>query len=65
MKQFRSYLSIAIWIAAAGFAVYRVATAASIMLGVIEGLMVLIAAFVANKTLDLVMMTASKKDGDD
>lgn len=64
MKQVRSYLSIAMWIAAAAFAAYRVATAASIMLGAIEGLMVLIAAFVANKTLDLVMMTAAKKEED-
>ena len=64
MKQLRSFISIAIWIAAAGFAAYRVGTATSIMLGAIEGLMVLIAAFVANKTLDLVMMTAAKTDED-
>lgn len=64
MKQLRSLISIGIWIAAAGFASYRVATADSVMLGAIEGLMVLIAAFVANKTLDLVMMTAAKKDED-
>ena len=64
MKQVRSYLSIAIWIAATAFAAYRVATAPSIMLGLIEGLMVLIAAFVANKTLELVMMTAAKKEED-
>ena len=64
MKQVRSYLSIAIWIAATAFAAYRVATAPSIMLGLIEGLMVLIAAFVANKTHELVMMTAAKKEED-
>lgn len=64
MKQLRFFISIAIWIAAAGFAAYRVATGSSIMLGAIEGLMVLIAAFVANKTLDLVMMTAAKTDDD-
>ena len=64
MKQVISIISIGIWIAAAGFAAYRVATAETIMLGAVEGLMVLIAAFVANKTLDLVMMTAAKNDED-
>lgn len=64
MKQVRSYLNIAIWIAAAAFAAYRIFTATSIMLGVVEALMVLIAVFVANKTIDLVIMTAVKKEED-
>ena len=54
MEKFRGIINLVIWAAAAAFAAFRVGTSDVFMLGVIEGLMVLIAAFVAHKTLDLI-----------
>ena len=53
MEKYRGVLNIIIWGAAAAFAAFRIGSADVFILGVIEGLMVLIAAFVAHKTLDL------------
>lgn len=54
MQKFRGILNIVLWAAAAAFAAFRIGKAEVFMLGAIEGLMLLIAAFVAHKTLDLV-----------
>lgn len=54
MEKFRGIINLVIWAAAAAFAALRVGTSEVFMLGAIEGLMVLIAAFVAHKTLDLI-----------
>ena len=53
MEKYRGILNIILWAAAAAFAAFRIGTAEVFILGAIEGLMVLIAAFVAHKTLDL------------
>ena len=62
MKRFGIVIVLAIWASAAAFAAFRIGTSDAFMLGMIEGLMVLIVAFVAHKTLDLLMMTAIKKE---
>ncbi len=62
MKKFRTVVVFAIWALAAAFAAFRIGTSDAFMLGMIEGLMVLIVAFVAHKTLDLLIMTAIKKE---
>ena len=62
MKKFRTVIVLAIWASAAAFAAFRIKTSDAFMVGIIEGLMVLIVAFVAHKTLDLLIMTASKKE---
>ena len=62
MKKFRTVIVFAIWATAAAFAAFRIGTSDAFMVGMIEGLMVLIVAFVAHKTLDLLIMTASKKE---
>ena len=62
MEKFRTVINLAIWATAAAFAAFRIGTSDALMVGMIEGLMVLIAAFVAHKTLDLLIMTASKKE---
>ena len=62
MKRFGIVFVFAIWASAAAFAAFRIGTSDAFMLGMIEGLMVLIVAFVAHKTLDLLMMTAIKKE---
>ena len=62
MEKFRTFIHLAIWALAAAFAAFRIGTSAAFMLGMIEGLMVLIAAFVAHKTLDLLIVTAGKKE---
>ena len=62
MKQYRNIINLVIWAAAAAFAAYRIGTASAFMLGLIEGLMVLIAAFVAHKTLDLLIPPARPHD---
>ena len=62
MGRYRTLINLAIWAAAAAFAAFRVGTGATFMLGVIEGLMVLIAAFVAQKTLDLLIPPARNND---
>lgn len=54
MDKFRGIINLILWAAAAAFAAFRVGTSDVFMLGAIEGLMVLIAAFVAHKTLDLI-----------
>jgi len=54
MQKYRGILNIALWAIAAAFAASRIVMADKFMLGAIEGLMVLIAAFVAHKTLDLI-----------
>ena len=54
MQKYRGIFNIALWAVAAAFAVFRTVMAEKFMLGAIEGLMVLIAAFVAHKTLDLI-----------
>ena len=61
MGKFRTVIHLAIWASAAAFAAFRIGTGDTFMLGMIEGLMVLIAAFVAHKTLDLLIVTAGKK----
>ena len=62
MEKFRTVINLAIWVTAAAFAAFRIGTSDALIVGMIEGLMVLIAAFVAHKTLDLLIMTASKKE---
>ena len=62
MKKFRNIIDLAIWALAAAFAAFRIGTSDAFIVGMIEGLMVLIVAFVAHKTLDLLIMTASKKE---
>ncbi len=64
MEKFRTVIHLAIgrWASAAAFAAFRIGTSDAFMLGMIEGLMVLIAAFVAHKTLDLLIVTAGKKE---
>ena len=54
MDKLRGIIRLILWAAAAAFAAIRVGTADVFILGAIEGLMVLIAAFVAHKTLDLI-----------
>ena len=56
-------IHLVIWASAAGFA-FRIGNSDAFIIGMIEGLMILIAAFVAHKTLDLVIMTAGKKEDD-
>ena len=63
MEKFKPTLIKLLWVAAVGFALYRMATHTNFGLGAIEGLMVLIAAFVAHKTLDLLILPSSQ-DGD-
>ena len=62
MKRFRTVIVFAIWASAAAFAAFRIGTSDAFIVGMIEGLMVLIVAFVAHKTLDLLIMTASNKE---
>ena len=62
MEKFRAVINLALWATAAAFAAFRIGTSDALMVGMIEGLMVLIVAFVAHKTLDLLIMTASKKE---
>ena len=62
MEKFRTVINLAIWVTAAAIAAFRIGTSDALMVGMIEGLMVLIVAFVAHKTLDLLIMTASKKE---
>ena len=62
MKKFRNIIDLAIWALAAAFAAFRIGTSDAFIVGMIEGLMVLIVAFVAHKTLDHLIMTASKKE---
>ena len=62
MKRFGIVIVFAIWASAAAFAAFRIGTSDAFIVGMIEGLMVLIVAFVAHKTLDLLIMTASKKE---
>ena len=62
MEKFRTVINLAIWALAAAFAAFRIGTSDAFIVGMIEGLMVLIVAFVAHKTLDLLIMTASKKE---
>lgn len=54
MSKHRGIINLVIWAAAAAFAAIRVGNSDVFLLGAIEGLMVLIAAFVAHKTLDLI-----------
>lgn len=62
MKKFRTVINFAVWASAAAFAAFRIGTSNAFMVSMIEGLMVLILAFVAHKTLDLLIMTVSKKE---
>ena len=62
MEKFRAVINLAIWATAAAIAAFRIGTSDALMVGMIEGLMVLIVAFVAHRTLDLLIMTASKKE---
>ena len=64
MKKFSTVIHLVIWASAAGFAAFRIGNSDAFIIGMIEGLMILIAAFVAHKTLDLVIMTAGKKKDD-
>ena len=61
-KKFCTVVIFAIWASAAAFAAFRIGTSDAYMLGMNEGLMVLILAFVAHKTLDLLIVTAGKKE---
>jgi len=54
MNKYRGFINLIIWAAAAAIAAIRVGNSDVFLLGAIEGLMVLIAAFVAHKTLDLI-----------
>jgi hypothetical protein len=54
MNRYRGFINLIIWAGAAAFAAIRVGNSDVFLLGAIEGLMVLIAAFVAHKTLDLI-----------
>lgn len=62
MDQFKPTLIKLLWVAAIGFALYRIVTSANFGLSAIEGLMILIAAFVAHKTLDLLIPSQSKNN---
>ena len=62
MKKFSTVVVFAIWASAAAIAAFRIGTSDAVMVGMIEGLMVLIVAFVAHMSLDLLIMTASKKE---
>lgn len=62
MSQYRNIINMALWAAAVAFAAYRIGTSSAFMLGLIEGLMVLIAAFVTHKTLDLLIPPARPND---
>ena len=62
MEKFRTVIHLAIWGSAAAFAAFRIGTSDAFMFGMIEGFMLLIAAFVAHKTLDLLIVTAGKKE---
>ena len=62
MKRFRTVIVFAIWATAAAFAAFRIGTSDAFIVGMIEGLMVLIVTFVAHKALELLIMTASKKE---
>ena len=53
MEKYRGVINMILWSAAAAFAVWRIGPSAVFILGAIEGLMVLIVAFVAHRTLDL------------
>ena len=58
MEKYRGFINIVLWAAAAAFAAFRVGISEVFILGAIEGLMVLIAAFVLHKTLDLLFPPA-------
>ena len=62
MEKFRTVIDFAIWATAAAFAAFRIGSSDALMIGMIEGLMVFIVAFVAHKTLDLLIMAVSKKE---
>ena len=62
VEKFRTVINLAIWATAAAIAAFRIGTSDALMVGMIEGLMFLIVAFVAHKTLDLLILTASKKE---
>jgi len=62
MEKFRTVIDFAIWATAAAFAAFRIGSSDALMIGMIEGLMVFIVAFVAHKTLDLFITTARKKE---
>ena len=64
MDNLKPTLIKVLWAAAIGFALFRIATATNFGLSAVEGLMVLIAAFVAHKTLDLLMPTKAQDDAD-
>ena len=55
MKKFRNIIDLAIWALAAAFAAFRIGTSDAFIVG-------MIVAFVAHKTLDLLIMTASKTE---
>ena len=54
MERYRKTITLAVWAAAAIFGATRMAGDKALMLGLIEAIMVLIAAFVALKTIDLI-----------
>ena len=62
MKRFRTIIVLAMWALAAAYAAFCIGTSDAFIVGMIEGLMVLIVAFVAHKTLELLIMTTSKKE---
>ena len=64
MDQFKPTLIKLLWAAAIGFALYRIATGNNFGLSAVEGLMVLIAAFVSHKTLDLLIPTQTHDEAE-
>ena len=62
MDQFKPTLIKLLWTAAIAFALYRIATGSNFGLSAVEGLMVLIAAFVSHKTLDLLVPSKAEDD---
>ena len=64
MDQFKTTLIKVLWVAAIAFVLYRLATSANFGLSAIEGLMVLIAAFVTHKTISLLIPTSRSDETD-
>jgi len=55
MEQIKPTLIKALWFSVIDLDVYRMVTSTNLGLSAVEGLMILIAAFVAHKTLDLII----------
>jgi len=62
VDKYKPTLIKVLWAAAVGFALFRIVTGNNIGLSAIEGLMILIAAFVTHKTLDLLIPNTTAVD---